>query len=119
MSNVGTHVGPAHAACVRAPEVAPKYHLKPVAIGWPSEALTSGLPDRTCVVWSFAVGIAQFSVKSFEPALPRTLFASNAKVRAFATGLCALKSAVPPANAPFVVTEVQQPAPLLTVTPPT
>src|SRR5664280_2874155 len=84
VSSVGTHDGPVHpGAKVRLPGAVPKYHLKPAAVGWPSDPLTRGWPDRTCVDWTFAAGTFQFSVNSLAPALPRALFASNANVRSF------------------------------------
>ena len=123
MPSVGTHVGPVQPGA-GVPIVVgefPKYHLKPVAVGYPSEPLASGWPDRTCVDRSLAAGTFQFRVKRLAPALPRALFASNANVRAFEVpgAGAAVKSAVPPAKAPFVVTEVQQPEPLLGLVPPT
>ncbi len=101
------------AATVRAFGESPKYHLKPVAVGWPSEPLARGWADRTCVDWSLATGTFQFSVNRPAPALPRELFASNANMRVFvepAAGTAAKSG--PPPNAPFVVTEFQQFAPL-------
>ena len=89
----------------------PKYHLKPVAVGWPSEPLTRGFAERTCVVWSFAAGTFQFSSNVAVPPEPYWLMASIANV----SGLTAPANSAPvksgPPAAEFVRTEFQHPAP--------
>src|ERR1017187_8675043 len=107
------------AACVRVVGVAPKYHLTPVAVGWPSEPLTRSWADRTCVDWSFAAGIFQLMVNVARLPGPYWLFASSASVRGFG-GLAAVSLPVksgPPVRL-FCRTEFQHPAPVPGDTPP-
>src|SRR5450830_420526 len=102
----------------------PKYHVKPEDAGWPSAPLEIAFPRSTWDERRRTAGTFQLSEKTFAPALPREFDASKANARAVvepATGGGEeTKSGFPPKppSAPFVVTEVQQPAPLPGDTPP-